>query len=397
MKISFFTGTIILLSILSSGCKRLRDNPPVETGVDSFSLPSEVQPAAKNVTGLKIENEEIVGDTIWICPYGSQTWHDTIARDDLTVYITAWTDTTDFLIDTVKSTLGSRIVVGYNHYYVLEFMKDNKSWFSVTFDKKTDLYPILFGTDFWQKSNLNIIDDIILNTKFERFIIELSVNSGDQINSMFYMIIDTEGTIDYLGTISSWGGGGPDGMPFLTQDEKMYITCDELYNFTLDTSISLTEYAIAAHVKSGIRSTEEYIQPHALRNLSFNNFLVIFNRFHNKPKYNAMILNTDTSVVGHFGYFGLIEDIDAILLFSEVEQLNKSFLYDSEREVLIGISNDSIPEIDETGLYEMIEFVTDSVTAPDVYPVEFGFYGPYEFYISPGDSVIYFKVTEPQI
>lgn len=340
---------------------------------------------------MNYSQEEIYGDTIWIYPYGNQTWLDTISDNDFVVYVSAWTDTNDYLIDTVKSAVGNRIVIGYNHEYSLDFRKDKKPWFVLKFDKKKDLFPIIYGTDLWQKSNLDIINNIIINQKFERFVVEMSINSGDQFNNMFYMIIDAQGRIKYIGTMSSWGGGGPDGMPFLTEDENMYVTCNELYNFVLDTAISLTEYVTMAHTLSGIQSTEEYVQPHGLRYLSNNYFLVVFNRFHNKPKNNAIILNTDSIVLDRFGYFGLVEDIDAILLFEDIEKLNASFLYDLEREVLIMIKKDSIPVIEETGLYEMAGMQENFEPSSDFLFIDFGFYGPYEFYLSPNDSIIYYR------
>jgi hypothetical protein len=391
MHVNLFNGMLVFLLMLSVGCNRKTDHASNENSTDTVISPEKYDSSTGNRKHTKPEKEVIYGDTVWMYPYGNQTWHDTIATREYTAFISVLADTNDLLIDTVKSAKGNRIVVGYNHHYLFDFRKDKKPWFTLKFDKKNGLYPILYGTEFWQKSNLNIVDGIIFNQKFERFVIEMSVNSGDEISSMFYMIIDTQGKIEYLGTMSSWGGGGPDGLPFLTDDDKMYITCDELYNFTLDTAISLTAYAIKAHENSGIRSTAEYVQPHALRSLSHNNFLVIFNRFHNKPKYNALILNTDTLVIGHFEYFGLIEDIDAVLLYEDIDKLNRAFLYDTEREVLIDIKKDSIPVIEETGIYEMIKLVNDSILPRDVYSVDFGFYGPYEFYVSPNDSVIYFK------
>ena len=236
-----------------------------------------------------------------------------------------------------------------------------------------------------------MVNDIFFNEKFENIVVELSINSGDEFNNMFYLVSNTEGKIVHLGTISSWGGGGPDGSPFLTDDCKMYITCNEVYNFVSGTAINLSEYVAISQMITGKYNTSEYEQIHGLRYLSNNNFLVVFNRYHNKPRYNALILNTDSLIVGRFGYYGMVEDIDAVLLYERIKRLKKVFLYDSERETLISITQDSIPVIRETPLYEMVELKKDTNLMTDYSPLSFGFYGSYEFYISNSDSTIYYS------
>ncbi len=382
--------TFLFLSLVSCRKKIPIDSSTVIT--DSIAI-SDV---SKNSIAEKIHIESlqeiIYGDTVWVYPFGNQVWCDTLTNEGIEVYITTWVDTTDYLIDTVKSAKGNRIVIGFNHNYSLEFRKDEQFWFNLNFNKKKDLSSILYGTDLWRESNLNIVNNVIYNKKAKCVIIEMSFNSNDQFNSMFYMVAGDNGLIQHLGTISSWGGGGPDGTPFLTDDGKMYITCNEVYNFISGTAINLTEYASIAQIISGVKNTTEYIQIHALRYLANNNFLVVFNRFHNKPRFNALILNTDSLLIDQFGYYGLVEDIDAILLFEGIDKLNKWFLYDTEREVLISIQNDTLPSVEETGLYEMIELGKYIKLSPDFNSLNFGFYSTYEFYMSPGDSTVYYSI-----
>lgn len=391
MRFIYSIGILIILNSLLVSCKRKAINETLDNSIDTIDASLEGIGISDTIIAAENIQEDIYGDTVWVYPYGNQAWYSSISEKKFKVTISVWVDTTDYLIDTVRSAKGNRIVIGYNHYYSLAFRKNEKPWFFLNFNKKKDLYSLIYGTDLWLESNLNIVNNIVYNEKFGFLIIEMSINSGDEFNSMFYLISDTEGKIIYSGTISSWGGGGPDGAPFLTDDGRMYVTCHEVYNFVTGTAINLAEYATMAQLLSNKNNTAEYIQIHGLRYLSNNNFLVVFNRFHNKSKYNALILNTDSLVVNQFGYYSLIEDIDAILLFEELKNMETSFLYDTEREVLISIKQDDIPIINETGLYEMTELDKNILLSPDYQSLNFGFYGSYEFYISPNDSILYYS------
>ena len=390
MKFIYVTG-IFIICIAAMGCKGKGKNNTFKESPDSANISIEEIHQYKD-TLIKAENEkeEIYGDTVWTYPYGNQVWHDTLAGKDFNVFVSTWVDTTDYLVDTVRSAKGNRIVIGYNHYYTLNFSKNEKPWFFVNFNKKDNLYPLIYGSDLWLESNLNVVNNIIYNEKFRSFIIELSFNSRDEFNSMFYLVTDLEGIIHYLGTISSWGGGGTDGIPFLTDDGRMYVTSNEIYNFVTGTAVSLGEYASLSQLMSGKNNTAEYIQIHGLRYLSYNNFLVVFNRFHNKPKFNALILNTDSLVVNQFGYYSQVEDIDAVLLFEESEDRKTAYLYDTEREILISIKKEAVPVIRETRLYEMTEVEKYKTIPLGFQAINFGFYGSCEFYVSNSDSVIYY-------
>ena len=394
MKVLYYGGVIIFLCFLFASCRRKETSGFQAKEIDTLPPVQPSESTRSTSSPTKEIKKEIYGDTVWVYPYGNQVWYDTLSYKNYTAYVSVWVDATDYLIDTVRSAKGNRIVIGYNHYYSLDFRKDGKQWFFLNFNKREDLHSLLYGTDLWRESNLNTISNIVYNEKFESIIVEMSLNSGDEFNNMFYMVSNTEGKIKYLGTISSWGGGGPDGSPFLTKDGRMYVTCNEIYNFMTGTAISLTEYASIARLLSGNNNTTEYIQIHALRNLKYNNFLVVFNRFHHKPKFNALILNTDSLIVGQFGYYGLVEDIDAVLLYEEISKINKAFLYDTEREVLISITEDSIPKIQEKELYEMTEIQKNEVLSADYQFINFGFYASYEFYFSPNDTTVYFSEEE---
>jgi len=386
------SGICLCLVIILFGCKGNSGTLNQEEIIDSVfitdTLISENIPAPVR---RKIAKKEMPFDTVWIRSFSALKWSDTLYGKNFEAIVEAWIDTNDYIIDTLRSNVNTSLVIGFNHYYTLHFLRENKHWFSINFNKKQDLHQMLYGTDLWLHSNLDIIHNVIYNEKYESFIIELSIKTGDLFDNMFYIVTGTKDQIQYVGTIRSWGGGDPDGNPFLTDDGRMYVTCEEIYNFVSHTSMNLAEYATMSLLLSGKSSTSPYDQLHGLRYLSNNNFLVVFNRFHNKPKYNALILNTDSLVVERFGYFGLIEDIDAILLFEKLDELNQAFLLDTEREVLISIKTDSTPEITETGLYEMVRVQDNNLVTENYYFLNFGFYGSYEFYISPADTFIYYK------
>lgn len=382
----------LLLIILICACKSNSESPGQEVKTDSIvKEDSTIKTLQSPVVSKKTTIEHLYADTVWVHSYASLTWSDTLHYFNFDVEVEAWIDTTDYIVDTISSNISSSIAIGFNHYYSLHFIRGSASWFSLNFNKKTDLHQMLYGTDLWLQSNLDIVRNVLYNEKFDALIIELSVKTGEEFSNMFYMIAETKDMIRYIGCIRSWGGGDPDGEPFLTDDGRMYVTCDEIYSFVNHTAIGLAEYATMSLLLSGKNSTSPYGQLHALRCLQDNNFLVVFNRFHSKPKYNALILNTDSMIVDRFSYFGLIEDIDAVLLFEKPDGLGKAFLFDTEREVLITIETDSIPDIEETGLYEMVKVNEQSLITENYININFGFYGSYEFYISPADSLIYYR------
>lgn len=391
MRYFYIIGLLVVLSFSSVCCKKKLTNSISEKQADTIITTLNYTDSSDLSGKNKIKNEDIVGDTIWVYPYGKKAWQDTLSAKKYKVLVSVWVDTTSYLIDTVRSAKGNRIVIGYNQYYSLVFYKNDKPWIFLNFNKKDDLYSLIYGTDLWLESNLNAVSNIIYNEKFGSFIVELSCNSHDEFNSMFYLIVDMDGKIRHEGLITSWGGGSSDGTSFLTDDGRMYVTCNEVYNFVTGTAISLTEYASISQILSGKNNTTEYIQIHALRYLSDNNFLVIFNRFHNKPKYNALILNTDSLVVKQFGYYSLVEDIDAVLLYEEAQNRQTAYLYDTEREVLIRIKKEIVPIIKETGLYEMTE-MDKYLSLPSAFQlINFGFYGPCGFYVSESDTLIYYS------
>ena len=142
MKFIYVTG-IFIICIAATSCKSKGINNTPKESTDSTKISIEKNQHKDTLLEVKNEKEDIYGDTVWVYPYGNQVWHDTIARKKFNVSISVWVDTTDYLVDTVRSAKGNRIVIGFNHYYSLVFSKNGNPWFYVNFNKKDDLYPLI--------------------------------------------------------------------------------------------------------------------------------------------------------------------------------------------------------------------------------------------------------------
>lgn len=132
-----------------------------------------------------------------------------------------------------------------------------------------------------------------------------------------------------------------------------------------------------------------YKQIHAIRKLNGDNFLVIFNQYRGKPEFNGLVLSMDTTILQRFRYYGLMEEMDAMLLFIEKPVINKSFLYDTEREVLICINEKDTLLLNEFSISEMLPPEVDSI--PDKYytVLDFEAFGSYQFFIDSSLTKIY--------
>jgi hypothetical protein len=395
----FFRALIVYFLLLTLfmvplGCKNKKDSSRAEISEDSINS-TEVSDTNNDYPTVyrkkKSIPDSIVGDTVWIRYNTTKSWFDTLITTDYSVRMAAWIDTTDYLTDTVNSSKGNRIVAGYNYFYTLEFLKGNKSWFIVSFNKKKDLISVLDGTELWLESNLDVFSKIIYNTKYNQFIVELNIKSHSGFDLKFYLIIDTKGAIIKMGTARNWGGENPDGEEFLTENNELYVTCSEIYNFKDAQSLTLSEYVSLAELKSNMEVHTDYLQIHGLRNLSDNHFLVVFNRSHGQPTYNAFILSADTSVCRQFSYFGIIEEMDAVMLYDEPTGSSRAFLYDTEREKLICIDKTNNFQVKELGINDMKKCPCDTCNSSKLHLLDFSFYGSYEFYVSTQDSTIYYK------
>ena len=390
MRLSFSLFILFLLVSVSS-CRR--GTADVAGAEDSLFIND--SGVADSVTARKTLSarkknlpEAFYGDTIFMQTSGNQIWQDTITDQEFVAYLSVRVDTSDLIVDTVSSLKGRRIVVGYNHYYQIDFKKNNKHWFTLCFNKKTDLDTLLSATDSWLESNLNVFHDLVYNKEKNLFIVEFTICSSDNISSLYYLVFTTSGKIVYIGTSNSWGGGGADGDPFLTENGMLYVTCYEVYNFVTSSALTLSEYVSLAESRSGSIISFDLLQTHGIRNLGNNRFLVIFSRFHDEPLFNAMTLSADTVILDRFKYYGLIEEMDAILLYSEIEEITKSFLLDSEREVFIVIDRSGGKIIREFAMADLNE-VEDSSGTDKLYQIDFGFYSSRHFYYSDTDTLAY--------
>jgi hypothetical protein len=383
-----------LMYILLSGCRG--GNSYQNQEVDTANASNTVISVLKNdtiVSNLTVEKQvTIYGDTVWVNPYGSQEWIDTTTDKTYSALVSVAVDTTDFIIDTVKSRKGDRIVIGYNHIYKLEFARDNKSWFTVSFDKKNDLEKVLGETDYWLESNLDVFQNLVYNKTYDLFIIEYDINPRYNFGTVYYIVFDTEGEIQYVGTSGNWGGGGPDWDSFLTYDDEMYVTSYELYSFSKRTSFSIADYTKYADILKELQSTAiAYKQVHAVRDLLENVFLVVYEQSNGNPEYNALILNTDSSILDRFRYNGLMEDADALLLFFPDTVNSRYFVHDTEREVLVCIETRDSLDIKEISESVMKELPDDTLLSDNYIPIDFESFGSKIFYVSSTDSVMFYN------
>lgn len=381
----------VIILLFSSACKRslvTKEADAPEAYADSEAASHEERDGKDKK--FRFEKEEIVsGDTVFLYPYGVQTWLDSTRTGQYQAVYSVWVDTNDRIIDTVNAGKVDRIVVGYNHHYAIEIKRKGKFWFMLNLDKKHDLEALLGSTDAWLQSNLDVFEELLYNERFNTFVVEFSISSRDNVSSLYYIVFNTDGKIEYVGTANSWGGGGADGDPFLTDDGSMYVSCSEIFNFMTGTAMSLGRYAALSEFQSHVDNGSEYIQTHAIRKLPNNRFLVIFNRSHEQPKMNALILRTDSTIVDRFRYYGLIEEMDAVLLYDTIRSVDRAFLYDTEREVLIVIDLAEGKVIREADVNAMQSLRTDRPLPETCHRIDFGYYVSTDFYYEETDSSLY--------
>jgi hypothetical protein len=396
LKTSFFYLLTWLLVICACKSKPETSRKVENTkSVDTFVASETKKTVVTNKSNPEKEvPDSIYSDTIWVNHYQNDIWKDSVINEDYKALFIVKVDTTDLIIDTVKSLKGSRITIGYNHYYSLIFTRKNKPWFTVSFNKREDLESLIGGTDYWLESNLDVFHRLVYNEKYQKFIIEFDINPRYNIGSVYYFVIDTQGKIDYTGTARSWGGGNPDGVPFITDDNTSYVSCYEVYNFKTKTAMALSDFAANAELKTFGVVTSPYKGLHALRNLSKNNILTVFNRSDNNPDFNAIIINTDTTVVKRFKYYGLMEEMNAEFLFRYDTLQKKFYIYDTDREVLIGINEKDPSNIKEYDVKTMVKVNGDSMSGNKYDIISFEIFGNYRFYRSENDTSFYCDIDK---
>jgi hypothetical protein len=387
----------IILSLLAfiflvSGCKRSPETKSPEINLEQPADTVQVDTVVEitsQAQEVKEDPQIIQMDTLWVHEYGIKSWYDSIQTDQYDAFFSVWVDTTDYLIDTVRSSKGGKIIIGYNHHYHIRFTRDKKYWFSLKFDKKQDLAHLLLDTDSWIESNLNIFDNLHYNEKYNQFVVELKIGTRDNISSLFYIVFSDAGEIEYMGTAQSWGGGSTDGESFLTPDGKLFVSCSEVFNFVTGSAMSLTEFASIAEYQSSTGKERKFIQTHGLRELTNNLFLVVFNRYHDKPAMNALVFRTDTTIIEEFAYYGFIEEMDAVLLYKHIREISKAFLLDTERNMIIELDVQQGLLTKEYRLDEMIVLDKHIVPKDSCFQLDFGFYVTEQFYFCAEDTVMY--------
>jgi hypothetical protein len=156
--------------------------------------------------------------------------------------------------------------------------------------------------------------------------------------------------------------------------------------------MSIIQYTIDSDLLHEIElSGAGYKQVHAVRDLSENNFLIVYDRLKNNPRFNAVIQNTDSLILDRFSYEGIMEETDAIFLFHKDTINNRYFVHDASRNVLViintkdSISLKQIPESLMTNLPE------DTIISEDFYAIDFEPFGSKIFYISASDSNVFYS------
>ncbi len=381
--------------ILSIGCRNERtDNPERKMSALLDSIKSLKDTSANTLESEhKDKTVKIYGDTVWVRSYATTIWYDSVEIENFDIYLSAWVDTTDFIVDTVVSSKGNRIAIGYNHHYNIQFKKGGHFWFSIVFNKKEDLKDLLSETDFWLESNIDVFQTIFYNKKYDKFIIDYNINPRYNYGAVYYFIFNTDGTIEYTGIAGNWGGGEADGEPFLTGDNELFVTADELYSFKNKNKIEVSALRFFQNSVANKKIYSQLTDIHAYKPLTDSTFLMIFNRNDLTPEYNAFIIGTDATVLGQFKYYGMIEEMQAMLLFEYNDQMNAYFLYDTERKSLIFISDSGIFSIKERSLKNMTKIQSDTLSEKSgLEEISFEAFGTYKFFIGPNDSAIYFDI-----
>jgi len=387
----------IALFIILSGC---RDNSESTFRKNILSIRDSLKVVKDSINepAKVIDKDEVVkiyGDTVWVRSYASTVWYDSVYFDDFEVFMSVWVDTTDYIVDTVISSKGSRIVIGYNHFYNLRFLKKESSWLSIVFNKKEHLINMLSETDFWLESNIDVFQKIYYNKKYNKIIVEYAINPRYNYGAMYYFVFNANGRIEYSGLGGSWGGGDPDGEAFLTGDQELFVTASELYSFKNQSYIDVSHLSFLPNTNIGEGAHTHLTDIHAFKPLTDSTFLLIFNRSYITPEYNAYILKTDTTIVGKFKYYGMMEEMDAVLFFEYQDKLKAYYLYDTERKTLISIADSAEFSIKEHSIRSISEIQSD--TLPENHTlntVSFETFGSYKFFIGDNDSLVYYDIEK---
>jgi hypothetical protein len=395
LKFSFHYILIFLILVSACKGKQVRTRESVKHKYDSALSDNVKKPKSlhKKINPAEIP-DTIYNDTIRACHYQTYVWSDSVITKDYKAVFLVKVDTSDPIIDTIKSLRGRRITIGYNHNYWLIFSKNDKPWFTLSLNKRRDLESLIGGTDYWLESNLNVFHRLVYNEKFQKFVVEFEINPLYNFGSDYYFVFDTHGRIDYTGTAGSWGGGNPDGLPFISDDFTSYITCFEIYNFKNNTSIPLSDFVASAEYKAYGSTSSDYKWLHGLRNLTRNNFLAVFNRNDSTPDFNALIINTDTTLVSRFKYYGLMEEMNAEFLFQYDTLNNLFYVYDTDREKLISIDEKNPSSIKEYYVSDMIKVRGDTMKLEKFRIISFEVFGNYRFYKDHSDSEFYCDIDK---
>ncbi len=126
IRIDHLLFQLFLLSLVLTSCGgRSHDRSQLESDTIVYidSIVTQISSDTLSEELVTTEAFDIYGDTVWINPYGSQKWFDTIIGDNYFAILEVEVDTNDYIIDTVRSVKGNRIVIGYNHKYKIVFTR----------------------------------------------------------------------------------------------------------------------------------------------------------------------------------------------------------------------------------------------------------------------------------
>jgi len=134
---------------------------------------------------------------------------------------------------------------GYDILYQFRVFKNindtnhQARWFSLTLNKDSLSFIRDRESPF---AFIQLANDLKLenyNTKYNKFILTTKSHHG-----YYYLIIDTVGTVEHIGSIfNRIEGGDLDSYFKLTDDSKYLITANEIYNFQSESNIKISSFS----------------------------------------------------------------------------------------------------------------------------------------------------------
>jgi hypothetical protein len=96
--------------------------------------------------------------------------------------------------------------------------------------------------------------------------------------------------------------------------------------------------------------------------------------------------------MGKFKYYGIMDEMDAVLFFEHSDLLHSYFLYDTDRKTLIRISDSGSFFINEQSIVNLAEIQSDTLPENNYLArLCFEVFGSYKFFFGANDSLMYYE------